>query len=168
MKKDFEKVKAEVHIEDISNHLLGEPVKGMYRFPGERTASIKIYPKTESFFDFGRGIGGDAVRLWTHVRQVDSWVALNEIKALYGISDAPDKENIWQKIRQQKQANKAAKKAEKRHKAEWRRQVDTCKKRIGALGIIQRRSEPFSDAWCLAVNQKQMEEHRLNELCGIE
>lgn len=168
MRKHFEEVKEVVHIEGVVNHLLGEPVKGMYCYPGEKTPSIRIYSETQSFYDFGRGIGGDAIRLWSHVRQVDNWTALNEIKTLYGISDSPDKENIRQRIRQQELANKAARKAQKRHAEAWRRQVETCKRRINALDIIQQRSEPFSDAWCIAVNQKQMEEYRLNELCGIE
>ena len=167
MRENFEEVKAVIHIEGVANHLLGEPVKGMYRYPGEKTPSIKIYPKTKSFFDFGRGIGGDAIRLWSHVRQVDSWIALSEIKSAYGISDSPDKENIRQRIRQQEQANEVARKDKKRHAEAWRRQVDTCKRRINALYIIQRHSEPFSDAWCRAVNQKQMEEYRLDFLCSV-
>jgi len=167
MKADFELVKQKIRIEDIANYLLDEPILGMYRFPQERTASIKIYPQTQSFFDFGRGCGGDVVRLWSHVCQVDSWTALNEIKTLYGISDMPDRENIRQRIRQQEQANEAARKAKKRHTVAWRRKVDTCKRRIEALDIIQQRAEPFSDAWCMAVNQKQMEEYRLDTLCGI-
>lgn len=63
MKADFELVKQKIRIEDIANYLLDEPILGMYRFPQERTASIKIYPQTQSFFDFGRGCGGDAIRL---------------------------------------------------------------------------------------------------------
>lgn len=168
MRENFEEVKAVIHIEDVASCLLGESIKGMYRYPGERTSSIRIYSETQSFYDFGRGIGGDAIRLWSHVRQVDNWTAINEIKILYGISDSPDKENIRKRIWQQEQANKAAKQAEKRCKAAWRRKVDICKKRIRTLDIIQQRSEPFSDAWCITVNQKQMEEYRLNELCGIE
>ena len=167
MKEDFELIKQKIRIEDISNYLLGKDVRGMYKFPQERTASIKIYPKTQSFFDYGRGIGGDAIRLWSHVRQVDSWIALSEIKSAYGISDSPDKENIRQRIRQQEQANEVARKDQKRHAEAWRRQVDTCKRRINALYIIQRHSEPFSDAWCMAVNQKQMEEYRLDFLCSV-
>ena len=43
MKADFELVKQKIRIEDIANYLLGEDVRGMYKFPQERTASIKIY-----------------------------------------------------------------------------------------------------------------------------
>jgi DNA primase len=167
MKEDFEIIKQKIRIEDIAYHLLGENIRGMYKFPQERTASIKIYSKSQSFYDFGRGTGGDAIRLWSHVRQVDNWTALNEIKTLYGISDSPDKENIRQRIRQQEQANEVARKDQKRHAEAWRRQVDTCKRRINALDIIQQHSEPFSDAWCMAVNQKQMEEYRLDFLCSV-
>lgn len=167
MRKDFKEVKAEVHIEDITAHLLGKPVRGMYRYPGEKTPSIKVYPQSQSFYDYGRGLGGDSIRLWAHVCQVDNWTALQSIKAFYGLESMPNKENIRQKIRQQEEVQKAAKQSEKRSKTEWLRKVDTCKMRIEALDIIQQRSEPFSDAWCMAVNQKQMEEYQLDLLCGF-
>ena len=48
----------------------------MYIYPGEKTASIRIYAETQSFYDFGRCTGGDVIRLWSHVRDVDSWTAL--------------------------------------------------------------------------------------------
>lgn len=50
----------------------------MYIYPGEKTASIRIYAETQSFYDFGRCTGGDVIRLWSHVRDVDSWTALYE------------------------------------------------------------------------------------------
>lgn len=81
MKEDFENIKSQIRIEDVAGYLLGT-AKGMYRYPGERTGSVKVYPMTQSFYDFGRGCGGDSVKLWSHVRGVDSWVALKEIRQL--------------------------------------------------------------------------------------
>lgn len=46
MREDFESVKAQVDIKNIATYLLGKPCQGMYRFPGERTPSIKLYPST--------------------------------------------------------------------------------------------------------------------------
>lgn len=51
----------------------------MYIYPGEKTGSIKLYPESKSFYDFGRCMGGDCVRLWSHVRGCDSWQALRRI-----------------------------------------------------------------------------------------
>ena len=83
MKENFEIIKAQVCIESVAKYLLGQPVHGLYRFPGERTPSIKIYKETGSFFDFGRAKGGDAVALWAHVCNCDNWTALRELSAFY-------------------------------------------------------------------------------------
>lgn len=58
----------------------------LYKFPSERTASIRIYSATQSFYDFGRGCGGDVIRLWSHVRGVDSWTALKQIRECFGLN----------------------------------------------------------------------------------
>ena len=89
----------------------------MFKHPDEKTASLRIYPQTQSFFDFGRGIGGDSIRLWSHIKGCDNWSAMNEIAALYGISAAlneTDKENIVAKIKRQEKAQKEREQAEKR------------------------------------------------------
>ena len=70
MKENFEIIKVQVCIESVAKYLLGQPVHGLYRFPGERTPSIKLYPKTQSFYDFGRNTGGDCIRLWSHIKGV--------------------------------------------------------------------------------------------------
>ena len=54
MKEDFELVKEKIRIEEMAQYLLGEPVRNMYYYPEEKTPSIKIYPKTQSFYDFGQ------------------------------------------------------------------------------------------------------------------
>lgn len=127
MKENFEKIKEQVRIEDLAQYLLGCPVHGMYRYPGERTPSIKMYPATNSFYDFGRGAGGDCVRLWSHVKGCDSWTALREIAALYGISatlNETDKENIVAKIKRQEKAQEKRRQAERREQKQWVMQVD--------------------------------------------
>lgn len=167
MREDFEAVKRIVRIEDLAVYLLGQPVRKMFRYPGEKTASIKIYPKTQSFFDYGRATGGDCVKLWSHVHQCDSWTALKQIRALYGIENVQDKENIKQRIRQQERAREAAKRAEAERREHWRSEVNFWKKISEACEGIIGRSKPFSDAWCFAVNERQVAEHKLDCLCGL-
>lgn len=70
----------------------------LYKFPSERTASIRIYSATQSFYDFGRGCGGDVIRLWSHVRGVDSWTALKQIRECFGLN-TPDKAHSRDLIR---------------------------------------------------------------------
>lgn len=167
MKEDFEEIRAQIYIEDIARRLLGEPDRGMFRFPGERTPSIKIYPNTNSFFDFGRGIGGDAVKLWVHVQCCDSWTALKEIRVLYGIKDTPDRENIRSRIKQQEKELEAAEQKKKEQQSAWRNEVDFWKKVSSDFGHFVQKSEPLSDEWCIGINRKQIAEYRLDYLCGI-
>lgn len=167
MKKDFEAVKSIVLIEDIARYLLGDSVRGMYRYPGEKTPSIKIYAGTQSFYDFGRATGGDCIKLWSRVRQCDSWTALKAIRNLYGLSDEPDRENIKERIRQQERAREAAKQAENKRKADWRSEVDFWKKILESCNAIIRRSAEFSDEWTYCMNLRQIVDYRLDYLCGI-
>ncbi len=167
MREDFENVKSQVDIQDLATMLLGQPIRQMYRYPGEKTPSIKIYARTQSFFDFGRSVGGDCVRLWSHVHQCDSWTALKAIRNLYGLSDEPDRENIKQRIRQQERDRRIAKQAEEERKEHWRSEVDFWKKISEACENIIRQSKPFSDSWCWAVNERQLAECRLDILCGV-
>ena len=173
MKENFESVKAQVDIKDIATYLLGKPCQGMYRFPGERTASIKIYPDTQSFFDFGRNTGGDCIRLWSHVKGCDNWTALNEIVALYGISatlNETDKENIVAKIKRQEKAQEKRRQAERRERKQWVMQVDRLKAQEELYNNLLESPhiQPFSDVWCWLINLKQIVSYRLDCLCGIE
>lgn len=167
MREEFKSVNNQVRIENLAVYLLGQPIRHMYRYPGEKTPSIRIYSQTNSFFDFGRSVGGDPVRLWSHIRHVDNWVALQEIRGLYGLSDEPDKKNIRERIRQQEKEREAAKQAELERKKCWRDEVDFWKKISAACENIMKESVPFSDNWCWAVNQRQLAEYRLDDLCGL-
>lgn len=167
MKEDFENLKQQVDVQDLATLLLGQPIRQMYRYPGEKTPSIKLYPQTQTFYDFGRGVGGDCVRLWSHVHQCDSWAALKAIRNLYGLSEEPDRGNIKERIRQQEKDREAAKQAEAERKEHWRSEVDFWKKISESCENIVKESEAFSDNWCWAVNERQLAECRLDDLCGL-
>lgn len=80
-KEDFELIRQQINIEAVANHLMKKQGKN-YIFPSEKSASVRIYPETQSFYDFGRCTGGDVIRLWSHVRDVDSWTALCQIREI--------------------------------------------------------------------------------------
>lgn len=173
MKEDFEILRSQVDISDVAIHLLGLPVKGMYKYPSERSPSIKIYPETQSFYDFGRGTGGDVIKLWSHVQGVDNWTALREITSLYGISitlNEVAKKNIAEQIRRQKKAHKEYKQTERCKQKQWVIQVDRLKTQEELCNNLLKNQhiKPFSDAWCWLVDLKQMISYRLDNLCGIE
>ena len=172
MREDFESVKAQVDIKSIATYLLGKPCQGMYRFPGERTPSIKLYPSTNSFYDFGRGTGGDCVRLWSHVKGCDSWTALREIASVFGVSavlNETDRKNIVAKIKAQETAKRAQEQAEKRKRKQWLKEVERlqewrqlCQNLLDSGHLL-----PFCDvrSWCYS--EIQMADYQLDILCKI-
>ena len=101
-KQDFEEVKQLVSIEVVANLLLRKQGR-MYIYPGEKTGSIRIYPATQSFYDFGRSTGGDVIRLWSHIKDCDSWTALCQIRETFGLS-APNRAYSRDLIRKQEEA----------------------------------------------------------------
>ena len=172
MKKNFEIIKAQVCIESVAQYLLGQPVHGLYRFPGERTPSIKIYKETGSFFDFGRAKGGDAVALWAHVCNCDNWTALRELSAVFGISTAlneTDRKSIAERIKTQETAKRAQEQAEKRKRKQWLKEVERlqewrqlCQNLLDSGHLL-----PFCDvrSWCYS--EIQMADYQLDILCKI-
>lgn len=172
MTEEFKVVGEQVHIQDVATRLLGEPIRGMYRYPGERTASLKIYPGTNSFFDFGRGVGGDCIRLWSHVKGCGSWTALQEICALYGISAAlneTDKESIAERIKAQEKEQEKRRQAEKRRRKQWIAQVDRLHEELELYDNLlnSQHIPPLSWVWTWCMNGKQLAEYELDYLCGI-
>lgn len=173
MREHFQIIKDQIGIESVAQHLLGQPVRGMFFFPGERTPSIKIYPKTESFFDFGRGIGGDCIKLWSHIRHCDSWTALQEIVTVFGVSTALNETNrksIVERIKTQEQAQKEREQAEKLKRKQWIKEVERLQewRKLCQDLLDSGHLPPFCDvrSWCYL--EIQMADYQLDILCGIE
>ena len=82
-REDFETVSRQIDIETVADYLLKKQGH-LYKFPGEKTASIKIYPESASFYDFGRGIGGDCIKLSSLAR---AKTKLKQEKKLAGKSE---------------------------------------------------------------------------------
>lgn len=169
---DFEKIKELIQIEDIAVHLLGKPIRGMYRYPGERTPSVKVYSATKTFYDYGRAVGGDLVDLWAHVRQCSLSEALQGIKGLYGIKNE-FAETDFEMIRKQKEARELAKQEKERNKERnqrlWRERVERLHEQIRVCDTLLNSDHipPFSDIWCFCIEQKQLAEYDLDVLCGV-
>lgn len=165
MRADFEIVKSQINIVNVAHYLLGESAHGMFFYPGEKTASIKIYSPTQTFYDFGRGVGGDAIKLWTFIKRCNAWEALQSIQSLYGIEsdDSPNKERIKERIQQQKNR----KIAEAKRKAEWREEVAFWESISKTCDLWINHLKPYSDDWCYCISQKQKADYRLDWLCGI-
>lgn len=166
-KEDFEIIRQQISIETIAGYLLEKDGR-LYKFPGERTGSIRIYPETQSFYDYGRGHGGDCIALWSHVKGVDSWTALCQIRETFNLN-TPNRANSQQLIRQQELARQKQKAAEKATKRAWVRQVDELKQQCSFYQAIldSGHCEPLSWAWCTAKNNLTTAAGLLDLLCGV-
>ena len=140
----------------------------MYKFPSERTASIRIYSATQSFYDFGRGCGGDVIRLWSHARGVDSWTALKQIRECFGLN-TPDKAHSRAMIEQQEEARQRQLEAQKQAKRRWVRKVDRLKAKSSSYRAIleSEHCKPLSWTWCTCKNRLTTVEGKLDLLCKI-
>lgn len=140
----------------------------MYIYPGERTGSIKVYPNSNTFYDFGRGCGGDPIKLWSHIKNCDNWKALLQIRKTFGL-DAPDRKNSQDLIRQQELARQKEQQAEKDTKRRWVRQVDELKAECDLVSTILNsgHAEPLSWLWCICQNRLTTAEGQLDLMCGI-
>ena len=166
-KQDFEEVKQLVSIEVVANLLLRKQGR-MYIYPGEKTGSIRIYPATQSFYDFGRSTGGDVIRLWSHIKDCDSWTALCQIRETFGLS-APNRAYSRDLIRKQKEARWQQIEAKKQEKKRWRIEVDRLKAESSFYKAILEgeHCKPLSLTWCTCQNRLTATKGMFDLLCGI-
>lgn len=168
MREHFESIKQQVNITDVA-HMLGLTKQGkMYKHPNERTASICIYPKTQSFCDFGRNQFGDCIRLWSYIRGVDNWQALQEIADAFNIR-LPDKRVNVPELQQAERQRQMQLQRQQLKQEQWRRDVDLLKAQIEmyeALAISPH-VQPLSDIWCTCMNRLTTLSGQLDLMCGI-
>lgn len=167
MKDDFLQAREQIPIMDVARRLMGSPIHGLFRYPGEHTASVKIYERSRSFFDFGRNCGGDVTNLWSHVRRITNWEALKELRALYGIAPAQDFETLRKEIQAQEQQREAARQREVERRKNWIREMKFWKKIEMSSQLIASNSEPFSADWTESLKILPYAQYRLDDLCGL-
>ena len=166
-REDFEQIKQQIDIQTVAGYLMQKQGKN-YIYPGERTASIKIYPESNSFYDFGRTTGGDVIRLWSHIKDCDSWTALCQIRETFGLN-APDRKNSRELIRKQEEARRQQIEAKKQEKNRWRIEVDRLKAESSFYQAILEgeHCKPLSWTWCTCQNRLTVAQGLLDLLCGI-
>ena len=166
-REDFDLIRQQISIETVANLLMQKQGK-MYIYPGEKTGSIKLYPTSRSFYDFGSCTGGDAIRLWSHIKGCDSWTALNEIRKTFGLN-TPDKQHSREAIKAAEQSWKRKVKVQKQKQERWVKDVDALKAEAELLsGILSSgHCEPLSWLWCVCQNRLTSVSGRLDLLCGV-
>lgn len=88
MREDFQLVNKQISIKTIAEMLMGAPDRQtkMYRYPSEKTGSVRLFEDTNTFRDYGRSVSGDVVALWAHINCVSNWQALQEIKDTFHLN----------------------------------------------------------------------------------
>lgn len=83
-----DKIKEAVQIEDLANRC-GYPVQrngfcfSIYK--DEKTPSLKVYPGTNTFWDFSSAQGGSVIDFWMGVYNVDFKTAIDDLANVFGI-----------------------------------------------------------------------------------
>lgn len=83
-----DKIKEVVQIEDLANRC-GYPVKNngfcfsIYR--DEKTPSLKIYPGTNTFWDYSSAQGGSVIDFWMGIYNIDFKSAVQDLANVFGI-----------------------------------------------------------------------------------
>lgn len=170
MKRDFEEIRERVGILDIAHYLMKRGKRPtLFYYPNEKTPSIRIYEKTRSFYDFGRAIGGDCIKLYSHIKKCNQWTAVQEIRELYNIEEAPDREDVGEKIQQRETELKRQQQREQEFKVAWRKEVEFLKWWEGVCkqALEEKRFSPFSKSQVSLVAELQQVSYRLDVLCGL-
>lgn len=167
-REDFELIRQQIDIETVANYLLEKQGKN-YVYPDEKTASIKLYLDSNSFFDFGRGVGGDCIKLWTHICRVDGWTALQQIRATFALDRVPNKKYNQASIRQQEKVRHQQIEAKKQQQVQWVREIERLKAECSLYQALLESEycKPLSWLWCICRNRLTVANGKLDLLCGI-
>ena len=155
-----ENIKAALDIEKVFSFYGYEPNRQGFvscPFHSEKTASCKIYPKSNSFYCFGCGAGGDVidfVRLLYGLDFRQACVRLEADFGLVGVTDSASPE-LSEKAKK-RNAEKAEYKALERQAVRYRQIIRDNKPK--ALG------EPLSPEFNEAIKELPHIENRLREL----
>ncbi len=89
----IERIKQSVNIFDLISRLGIEATKNGFIksiFKDEKTASLKLYRETNSFYCFATNNGGDVVDFYKAYCKVDASIAVKELSEMFGITSAPN------------------------------------------------------------------------------
>ena len=155
-----ENIKAALDIERIFSFYGYEPNRQGFvncPFHNEKTASCKIYPKSNSFYCFGCGAGGDVIDFVRLLYGLDFRQACVRLEADFGLVGVTDSASPELSERAKKRnAEKAEYKALKERFVLYNQIIrDNRPKAVG---------EPISPEFAKAINEMPHIENRLREL----
>lgn len=167
MYEDFTAVKQAVTIEQVASDLLRKSRGNMFYYPEERTASIKVYPATQSFYDFGRGASGDCIALYAYVNNVSMADAVKSLQAIYGISslNKVDRSQLAREIAEQKRKRQAEAIRKEQNRRTCLNMVNALKRReqLYRNGIESGIFPPLSEEQAILIAGWQQAAYELDE-----
>lgn len=97
----IEEIKNRIRIIDLANSYGMKPdkngfIKSIYK--EEKTPSLKIYEKTNTFYDFSTQRGGDVINFYADLKRISVKDAINELSQASGISTMKKNINKVKKI----------------------------------------------------------------------
>ena len=155
-----ENIKAALDIERVVSFYGYEPNRQGFvscPFHSERTASLKIYPKSNSFYCFGCGAGGDVIDFVRLLYGLDFRQACLRLESDFGLVGGQSTANpeLSEKVKK-RNAEKSEYKALKERFVRYRQIIrDKASKAVG---------EPLNPEFAKAINEMPHIENRLREL----
>ena len=159
-----EEIKRQFTMRDILERYGLRPNRaGFIRCPfhkGDRTASMKIYK--DSFHCFGCGEGGD---IFKFIQKMDGVSFKDAYISLGGeYASMQDSREDWERLlaEQKKRAEESKHRIEQRNSLHFR--LIELNGYISLLMRGNREFEPFSDAWCMCVNELELALYKYERL----
>lgn len=171
MKSDFEALKNRVSIFQVTTDFYMKPDnKGFVKSPStkDRTLSLKIYPSTNSFYDFAAGTGGDVVRFVSYVKGVDNWQAVQMIRDRYGLGPRSQDDDRRRQIRLQAEKERLIKERNQEFHDSLFGLISDLKSQTEKYTVMLQNPQirPLDSLWCYLMREIQAAEYKLDILCA--
>lgn len=148
--------------------------KGFVKSPAtpDKTRSCKLYPSSNSFFDYAGNRGGDIIAFVAYVKGLNNWEAMKLLSDYYSLSGTDERSREERRRMIQKQRQEERKRAERQqafHKALFAL-IDDLKAQEDKYRLVLEKSkiEPFGDLWTYVLNELQIVSYKLDILTGAD
>ena len=138
---------------------------------GEKTPSLRLYPKTDSFYDFAAGTGGDGIRLLSYVRHISDHEAAELLCDYYRLDIRQQDDDTSRRIRQERERKALIKERRNRefHDALFCLISDLKNRTEKYTEMLQNpQIKPFDSLWCFLIQEIEAAEYKLDILCAAD
>lgn len=170
----FNEIKERLTVRQVAEHFGFTPNKAGFilsPFGNEKTPSCKIYPETNSFFDFSAGVGGDVIRLASAILRCSNWEAAKYLCEAFSLSTFLSGST---ECGGEMSRGKQEKRRQEERKREFREALAREVERLKRWAAIYRTAlgnelfEPFSEEWAFCINELQKADYKLDILCASD